>query len=252
MNQNYTIETLHNLRSIRQFEEKPIAKKDLQSILSASICAANSSGRQNYAVIVVEDKELLKQFFYGSAIGLLFCVDYNRIIDTAKHTNNDFEVFDIRALISGIIDTTLVIQNAVVAAKSLGIDSLITNSIHRASFDFVYETFNLPKEYCFPVAALCLGYSTQEPKFKRGRLTDTGIIHYGKYSRLQKDELDALVAKYNDETNRLGSVSKERLQEMGYENFLDWFFQVWSKRPFPQPIENFYDALRTAGFLTDK
>lgn len=246
---NETLKTLQDLRSIRNFSDKDISSEDLEAILHSSVCAANASSRQSYSIVVVEDNELLKQFFYGANKGLLFCIDYNRIIDMATHTKNDFEVFGPRAFVTGSTDTILVAQTATIAAKSLGIDSLFTNSVHRAPFAEVYKAFNLPEKYCFPLIALCLGYPEEEPIFKKGRLKGAGVIHYGKYKRMNSNEMDELLNDYTITENRLSNIPADKLKENGYEHFLDWFYQAWSKRGFPQPLEDFYDILIKTGFF---
>ena len=55
---NETIKVIQNLRTIRKISDKKIAKKDLEIIIKSSVRAANSSRRQNYSIIVVDEKEL--------------------------------------------------------------------------------------------------------------------------------------------------------------------------------------------------
>ena len=62
---NQTLETIQNLRSIHgNFSEHEISEQDLTTIIEASLRAANASARQGYSVIVVEDREKMKKFFY--------------------------------------------------------------------------------------------------------------------------------------------------------------------------------------------
>jgi len=247
---NETVKIIQSLRSIREFSDKKIAKKDLDIIINSSVRAANASGRQSYSIIVVDEKEVLDKLFYGSNIGLVFCVDFNRLIDTAKHMEYEYGPKNIRLFITGSIDTCLAAQTAAITAKSLGIDSLFTNSVHRAKMDEVYKQFNLPERYCFSMIALCLGYAKEEPEWKRGRLSGPGIIHYNKYQRLSTKELEQLVKDYDDQEICLGAPAA-RLSEMGFERYLDWFFTKWN-RPFPEEkIKELYDILRKAEFLKE-
>ncbi|NPE07780.1 MAG: nitroreductase [Asgard group archaeon] len=222
---NETIKIIQNMRTIRKFSDKKISKKDLELIINSSVRAANSSRRQNYSIIVVDEKETLDQLFYGSNKGLVFCLDFNRLIDTAKHLGYDYDPKDIRLFIIGSIDTILAAQTATIAAKSLGIDSIFTNSIHRAKIEDVYKHFNLPEQYCFPLIALGLGYPEEEPKWKMGRLSGPGLVHDNKYQRLTSEELDQLVKDYDDQDLKLG-VPAESLAEQGFERYLDWFFKI--------------------------
>jgi len=129
---------------VRQ-EEPPSGKRDhlwdqtMNISDGVAIRAANASARQSYSVIVVEDRKIMKKLcgFPGSK-SLLFCVDFNRIADMAGYLNNEFQ-----------------------GAKSLGIDSLFTNGIHRGDAERVFDILELPQEYCFPLIALILGYPSE-------------------------------------------------------------------------------------------
>ncbi|HUT79596.1 MAG TPA: nitroreductase family protein [Candidatus Bathyarchaeia archaeon] len=244
---NETLKTIHNLKSVRDFAEKDIPKEIMDQILKASIQAANASARQNYSIIVVDDKELLKNYFYNSNKGLLFCVDYTRLTETAKHLGYSYDPSNIQEFITGSTDTILAAQTAVIAAKSLGIDSLFTNSVHRAPFDKLYEEFNLPDEYCFPLIALALGYAKNEPGRKKGRLT-TGVIHYNKHQIVTPEEIDQIVEAYDNEENNLGQ-SKERYAEIGVKDYYEFFFTKWTRPRNPEKIKDYYERLKKALFF---
>ena len=247
---NLVLDTIMGLRSIRRFSEKEISKEDLNKIIKSSVRAANASGRQSYSIIVVDDKEILEKLFYKANIGLLFCVDYNRIIDTAEYLGYSYKIGGTREFITGSTDTILAAQTAVIAAKSLGIDSLVTNSVHRAPFDKIAEVFNLPEKYCFPLIALCLGYAEVEPPYKKGRLSNSGVIHCGKYSKLNDSELKELVEEYDNQEKKIANRTKEQLKELGFERYLDWFYTVWSTRFKDVKMENMQEVLKKIGFLS--
>jgi nitroreductase len=227
---NSTLKTIFSLRSIRSYSEKEISNENLNLIIKASVRAANASGRQSYSIIVIDDKHLLKKYFYAANKGLLYCVDFNRIIDAAEHLNHTFASNNLRFFITGTTDTILAAQTAVIAAKSLAIDSLFTNSIHREELNKVYEDFNLPQKFCFPLIALCLGYASKEPKYLKGRLTDLGVVHYNKYNRLSKKELENLINYYDD-------------------HYLDWFYTRWSREIPQEKLREFHLILKKTGFI---
>jgi nitroreductase len=242
---NSTINLLKSTHSVRKFSNKPISKDLLEQILACSIKAPNASNRQNYSIIVISDPEILKKFFYGSTLGLLFCVDYNRIIKVAEHMGHKYDVYEIFSFLSGTIDTMLATQNAVIAATSLGIGSLLTNSIHRVPISEIYEMFNLPHEHCFPLLSLCLGYSEESPKTHRGRYQGPGLIHYGQYHIPTAEECDQIVKDYDDQEKQIGSNYTH-----GMDHFLDWFYTKWSAGRYNQAkIDEFYQILSRAKFL---
>lgn len=227
---NETMKTVHSLRTIHgNFTSQEVKDEDVKTILDACVRAANASARQSYSVIVVKDRKLMGKLsgFVGSRT-LIFCVDYNRIIDTAKHLNHPFSADGVVPFVTGSTDTILAAQTAAITAKSLGIDSLFTNGIHRGDITRVYKLLDLPEKYCFPLIALVLGYPDQEPDHLKGRLNGAGVIHYDKYHKLTTEELDELVRQYDDPEKHL--AVNDIWKKEGFDHYLDWFYKVWSVR----------------------
>jgi len=225
---NDTLDTIHSLWSSHgDFSDKDIKGEDLQKILDASVRAANASGKQSYSIIVLEDKDKIKEIFpRGGNKGLIFCVDYNRIVDTAQHIGRSFDATNSYSFISGAIDACLAAQNAAIAARSLGIDSLFTNHIHR-KLEQIYELLDLPEKLCFPMIALILGYANEKPKHLKGRLKGPGIIHFDKYQHPDSDEKDHIVDQYDAPEMGLFLVADWR--EKGFPHYLDAFYDMMSK-----------------------
>ncbi len=248
---NETIKTIHSMRSIRNFSGKEIPSSELKAVLNAAVCSANASARQSYSIIVIKDREILDgALFYGANKALVFCVDYNRIMDTAKHLNHSIESGNILRFITGSTDTILAAQTAAIAAKSLGIDSLFTNSLHRANLTEVYKLLKLPDQFCFPLITLCLGYPTTEPSIKKGRLRNSGIIHYARYQRLTTEELNKIVNEYDDEKNHLGIIPPDKWSEMGFDHYLDWFYTKWpGLAANKSKVEEIRIILKKVGFV---
>lgn len=248
--QNETLRTIHSLRSTHgNFSDKEIADRDLRTILSAAVRAANSSGRQCYSIIVIEDKELMKQVTqYAASKALVFCVDYNRLKDTARYLGHNYDVGGMIWYITAATDTILAAQTAAIAARSLGIDSLFTNGIHRGDPSRVYRLLKLPEKHCFPQIALILGYATKQPDFLKGRLSGAGVVHFGEYRRLVGQELVDVVEQYDDPEKHLGL--NQDWKEKGFDHYLDWFYKVWS-RPVDRERDVFHDILTKIQFLPD-
>jgi len=63
---NETLKTIHQLHSTHgNFRETPLPREHLETILLASVRAANAGNAQNYAIIVSEDKTLRLKFRYS-------------------------------------------------------------------------------------------------------------------------------------------------------------------------------------------
>jgi FMN reductase [NAD(P)H] len=246
---NETLKTLLKLRTIHgNFSDKPIAKDDLTAILRASVRAANASARQSYSIVVV-DKDKKRELKWPGAEALLFCVDFTRLVDTAKHVGETFDAESFLPFLTGVVDTTLAVQNAVVAAKALGIDSLITNRVYRGGeIERVRDVLGLPDKHCFPLLLVCLGYPTKEPAYQKGRLEDLGVIHRGFYRRLSEDEVDLIVQQYDDPEQHLGL--NDDWHSQGFKHYLSWFFAKWSKGvENREQAQALLDAVRSAGFF---
>lgn len=243
------LETIHELRSVHgDFSNRDIPDEDLKTIINTCVRAANASARQSYSIIVVTDRNTVReQFGYAGSCGLLFCVDYNRIRKTASHLGHDFQPDGVVSFITGSTDTIMAAQTAAIAARALGIDSLFTNSVHRCDIRKLKETFGLPEKYCFPLIALVLGYPRTEPEAVKGRLNGPGVIHYGKYREPDRAELEELIAIYDDPSRNMGLIRDWK--EKGYAHYLDWFHQAWTRGASPEKEREFYSTLRKAGFL---
>ncbi len=245
---NSTLETIHGLRTIHgNFRDEKIPEETVDTILQAAMRAANASNRQSYSIIVTDD--LGKMFGVKASHMLLFCVDYNRIIDVARHLGCEFHTGQTVHLITGSTDTILAAQTACIAAKSLGIDSLFTNNIHRGDIGRVYRIFELPLDHCFPLIALYLGYPHKEPRHQRGRWFGAGQIHRDSYRRASKTELDEIVAQYDDPANHIGLVEAKTWGKE-HQHYLEWFYKVWSARSgTPETPSQMHCILAAAGLL---
>ncbi len=254
---NQILETLYALRTIHgDFSERDVSDGDLQTVVDACVRAANSSARQPYSIIVVKDRCVVKeQFAYGGSKALLFCVDFNRIVASAEHVGRKYAVNGIIDFITCSTDTILAAQTAAIAAKSLGIDSMFTNSIHRRDISGLYDYFGLPRRYCFPLIALLLGYPAKEPAYLKGRFTGSGLVHDGRYRMPDAAGLDELVRQYDDPGRHLGLIGD--WGRKGFSHYLEWFFDVWcggekTEKNDERNIEKhkeFYSVLQQAGFI---
>ena len=250
---NETLQTIHSLRTIHgDFSEQEISAADLNQILEATIRAANASARQSYSIIVLDDRTKMRELLsYQGSRAIIFCVDFTRILATARHLGHVFDNDDIIGFINGTIDTMLAAQTAVIAAKSLGIDSLVTNGLHRNNLDQVYKVLQLPETSCFPLITVVLGYPRQEPSFQKGRLRSEFVVHFGQYHLPTEEQLEQIVAEYDDHSRRIGLI--DDWEQQGFQHYLDWFYTNWSGKPAANRIATgkvleFQERLMKSGF----
>jgi len=250
MKMNQTIEIIKNLHSTRKYSKKNISDEQIEIILDAAVSAGNSGNRQVYSILVIDDEKLLKKYFYGGNKALVFLIDFNRWINLARHLKLDIasSIDGLRGFTISSMDAMLAAQNAAIAAKSLGIESLFTTSLHRGNFKDIYEQLNLPEKYCFPFLSLALGYSDESKSPHKGRVKD-GVIHYGKYKQMTSNELEKQIQEYDDEKNHLGFTSRENWEKAGFQHYLEFYFTKWAKSQPIDEIRSFYQVLTDSGFL---
>lgn len=250
---NETIQTIQSLRTIHgDFSDREVSEADLTQILEATIRTANASARQSYSIIVLDDRVKMKDLFgYQGSRALIFCVDFTRIMAAARYLDQEFDNDDIIGFITGSTDTVLAAQTAVIAARSLGIDSLITNGLHRNELQKVYQTLNLPETSCFPLITVVLGYPRKEPAFQKGRLSYKHVVHFGEYHVPSEDQLKEIVAEYDDHSRHMGFI--DDWERLGFEHYLDWFYVKWTGKPVKEKIAKgkvleFQERLQKSGF----
>jgi len=247
---NETLKTIRSLRTIHgNFLDKPLPESALQTILQASVRAANASNMQSYSIVVVKDRAKMKQVcnYQGSCM-LLYCVDYNRLKASAEQLGHSFFPDNMTEFVTASINTALAVQTAAIAARSLGIDYLITNGIHRGDMERVWKLLDLPTTNCFPLVAMVLGYPTAEPAHQKGRLDGPGVIHYEKYHPLTKDEVEEIMRQYDDPERHL--ALNEDWKAGGHQHYLDWFFKEWMSNSKPTEQETqMLRLMKRSGFV---
>jgi nitroreductase len=249
---NDTIKTIRGLRTIHgNFLDKPIPDAALETILQASVRAANASNNQSYSIIVIKNRITMKAVCgYQGGCVLVYCADYNRIEASAESLGYSYDPSTMQDFVTASTNTAIAAQTAVIAAKSLGIDSLLTNGVHRGDMDRHWRLLGLPETHCIPIIALVLGYPTEEPAHLKGRLDGPGVIHNEKYRAPTKEELEAITRIYDDPERRLALVDDWKAK--GHKHYLDWFFKDWMRvgsKPAQPPETQMLRRLKRSRFV---
>lgn len=244
---NETINTLDSLRTIHwNFKEEQVSDKDIETIIKVSMRAANATNLANYSVIVVEEPSTIEKLVGKPAKAkcLVYCIDFNRIIETGKVLGYDYRPnTNWYCFLAYMFDIYALAQTAVIAAKSMGIDSLITNGIFRQDINEVKKLLKLPEKYCFPAIAVLFGYSDKPQEETVGRLDPKYITHYGYYNPVQEIDHKEIISQFD-------KIYPEYISEK-YKHTLDWYHNEWLGSYSGNPSEldkKLYQALRESGF----
>lgn len=169
---NETVKILLNHTSIRKYQDKPIDKDTVDMIIKCAQMAPTSSHFQAYTIIEVRDPKKREALFEVSGgqrwvkeapLVLLFCADLYRGSEyyegTDKTVFNNTECYTV-----AVIDASIAMQKAFVAAQSLGLGGVVVGGI-RNDVAALSDQFKLPALVA-PLFLLCLGYPDDAPGLK--------------------------------------------------------------------------------------
>lgn len=205
-------------RSIRRYEREPISAEVLEFIYDAIRNTPTSYNGQQFSVIDIDNQELKEQL-YGITNQkqiktcnhfLVFCADYNKIMRLSEAKGIEFPGFcnTMDGILVGIVDASLAMQNALVAATSQGLGCCCIGYARTADPFKIAEILNLPKGV-FVVCGLAVGVPREMPDLKP-KQPKTAVIHHNTYKNDEKlmaslVDYDKLITEYNQ--TRAGSKS---------------------------------------------
>ena len=188
---NEVLQQLHDRKSVRVYEDRPVEPEVKQAILEAAIQAPSAGNMALYTILDITDPALKEKlsvscdnqpFIAKAPLVLIFCADYRRWYDAFQAHVEEVRKPGMGDLFLAEADALIAAQNAVVAAHSLGLGSCYIGDITE-NYEFHKELLNLPK-YVVPAAMLCFGYPTEQqcrrPKPVRHEAAD--LVHENGYS----------------------------------------------------------------------
>ena len=188
---NEVLHQLHERKSVRVYEDRPVEAEVKQAVLEAAIQAPTAGNMALYTILDITDPAIKQKlsvscdnqpFIATAPVVLIFCADYRRWYDVFCEYVEEVRKPDMGDLFLAQADTLIAAQNAVVAAHSLGLGSCYIGDITE-NCEFHRELLNLP-QYVVPAAMLVMGYPTQQqmdrPKPPRHAVSD--LVHENGYS----------------------------------------------------------------------
>ena len=142
-------------RSIRDYQKREIPKDVLQKILEAGRQSPSAANRQPIHFVVVNDPEIRKN---------LCDKLINRFVKYAPVAVVGFA--DTKSLLTGkwaIVDTTIALQNMVIAALTFGIGSCWVGACNEKELKALLK---VPDKWKF-VGLITLGYPSEQPRSRK-------------------------------------------------------------------------------------
>jgi len=209
---NETLKLIHNRKSIRAFQEKPIDRETIDRIINAAMRSPTAGNLMLYSIIEVESQAMKEQlakscddqpFIAKAPLVLLFLADYQRWMDafTASGVDDYCAEAGVARRMPGegdlflaCSDTLIAAQTAVIAAESLGIGSCYIGDIME-NYESHRDLFNLPK-YVFPISVVVFGYpkASAAARALTSRFPQKYIHFKNQYQRFDDAELLEMLA----------------------------------------------------------
>ncbi len=221
------LNSLLSRRTIREYTDRAIEQKDLETILQAGVRSSNCGNMQLYSIVVTRQKErreaLCKLHFNqpmvrNAAVVLTVCADVNRFhkyceLRGAKPAYNNFLWMQVST-----IDATICSQAMVTAAEALGIGACYLGTVTYMAKP-IAELLNLPK-HVVPVTTITLGYPAKTPELTE-RLPLQAVVHEEEYTDYTDQNLEELYRDFE----ALPQI-QEYIKQSGQENLAKTFTEV--------------------------
>jgi len=153
------VDVISSRRSVRKYENKEIPKEVLDQILEAGRQSPSAINKQPYRFVVVTKSELKKEM---KSI-------YSRFLEKAPIVL--VGCANVKARLTGkwaVVDTTIALQNMLLAAWSLGVGSCWIGSFNEQK---TKKVLKVPEDWKV-VALLTLGYPAESPNERKKKSTE--------------------------------------------------------------------------------
>jgi nitroreductase len=236
---NSVVQTMLSHKSIRKYSDKTPSDEVVETIVRAGQQAPFAS--QYYSVLLSRNK---KRNPFKAPLLFTICVDSHKFELIMAKRNWKICTSDLTLMFFGIQDASLMAENMVVAARSLGLGSCFLGS---ATFraDKIAEEYQLPKRV-FPLVQLAMGYSGEDPP-PRPRYPLEFTLFEDKYPELdskavsramkQMDE-GYLAQDYYRKAKGKIPLEGDRKETFTYDNY-SWTEHICRKwgQWYPEPTE---------------
>lgn len=204
-------ETLLERTSIRRYEREAIPPETMDFIRQAVRNTPTSYNGQQFSVIEIDDQPLKEELYAITNQKqlktcnrlLIFVSDYNKISLLAEKKGVEMPAFTdtMDGVMIGIIDASLAMMSAAVAAESCGLGCNCIGYLRTADPKRIAELLHLPRGV-FVVCGLALGIPREHPDLKP-KQQESLIFHHNTYRNdtehltAELSEYDKIVSEYN-------------------------------------------------------
>ena len=232
--------------SVRRYEREIIPQETMDLIYEAVRNTPTSYNGQQFSVIDIDDQALKEELYALTNQKqlktcnrlLIFCSDYNKIARLAEKKGLVVPPFTdtMDGVTIGIIDASLAMMSAVVAAQASGLGSNCVGYLRTVDPKRVAELLKLPKGV-FVVCGLALGIPREHPDLKPKQPKE--LVFFRNEYRQDTDKMVEELEAYDN------TVSQYNRTRAGGTSDNDWVAHIL----------NYYDhamAYRIKDYLRDQ
>lgn len=248
-----TMEQIHRHWSVRAYKSDPVPDELVEQIVTAGQRASTSSNLQTYSVVVVTDPDRItrlaelcgdQRHIRQAPVFLAWCADLARLDRICEMRGYEQEAGYVENFLVAAVDAALAMQNATLAAESLGLGMCYIGAIRNQPAE-VIELLGLPR-LVFPISGMTLGWPAAEP-FLRPRLSLQAVLHWQRYDTAgEKEALEA----YDQAMIETGIYHGRQVPVPGQEDRMEAYgWLEHSARRASSPMRaGLRDVLRQQGF----
>lgn len=189
-----TIEQIHRHGSVRSYTADPVPPAAVAAIVAAGQRASTSSNLQMWRVVAVAEPatrqrlaELCgrQEHIVQAPLFLAWCADLSRLARACELRGHRQVTDNVENFLLAAVDTAIAMQNAALAAESLGLGMCYIGAIRNRSQE-VIDLLRLPR-LVFPLVGMAVGWPAAAPPI-RPRLPLAAVLHWERYDRSGEDE----------------------------------------------------------------
>jgi len=205
---NPIIEAMLSRKSVRQYKDESPSDEEIASIVQAGQQAPFAS--QFYSLLLSRNK---KNHPFKAPLLFIICVDFHKLELIMTRRNWKVVTNDLFLLLFGIQDASLMAENMVIAAESLGLGScflgVFPNTIER-----IVQEYKLPKRV-FPLVRLAMGYPAENPS-PRPRYPMNFVLFEDEYPEFSEEIIRKAMAKMDE-----GYLAEDYYRQANYKITLE-------------------------------
>lgn len=228
---NEILRALHERKSVRLYEDRPVPDSVKAAVLEAAVQAPTAGNQQLYTILDITDPQLKhalsitcdnQPFIAQAPMVLVFLADCKKWYDAYRYADCNPREPGVGDLLLAVSDANIAAQNAVTAAESLGLGSCYIGDIMEHTAE-QRRLLHLP-DYIFPAAMVVFGYPTEQQRRrpKPTRCPMEQIVHENRYRILDETELRHML--------------EDKAGEKPYEVWLNAFCQRKYNSEFSQEM----------------